>query len=108
MCSEEFTDREIDILLKVYYYGKQKNEGEVNQSPYNRSIKIKINPIGPGLHKNMGEVLSALEKFERNGYIKVVGASNGYIKVANASIFINKKGLRFIKDHVKLKNELNL
>ena len=105
MCSEEFTDREIDILLKVYYYGKQKNEGEVNQSPYNRSIKIKLNPIVPGRHKN---VLSALEKFERNGYIKVVGASNGYIKVANASIFINKKGLRFIKDHVKLKNELNL
>ena len=95
MCSEEFTDREIDILLKVYSYGKQKNEGEVNQSPYNRSIKIKLNPIVPGRHKN---VLSALEKFERNGYIKV----------ANASIFINKKGLRFIKDHIKLKNELNL
>ena len=95
MCSGEFTDREIDILLKVYSYGKQKNEGEVNQSPYNRSIKIKLNPIVPGRHKN---VLSALEKFERNGYIKV----------ADVSIFINKKGLRFIKDHIKLKNELNL
>lgn len=98
MCSEEFTDREIDILLKVYSYGKQKNEGEVNQSPYNRSIKIKPNLIGPGRHKNMGEVLSVLKKFERNGYIKMV----------DTSIFINKKGLRFIKDHIKLKNELNL
>ena len=105
MCSEEFTDREIDILLKVYSYGKQKNEGEVNQSPYNRSIKIMINPIGPEHHKNMGEVLSALEKFDRNGYITVPGK---VIDGMNAFIFINKKGLRFIKDHIKLKNELNL
>jgi len=109
MHNEEFTDQEIDILLKVYSCEKQGKEGQINQSPYNRSIKVHLDLVAFGLWWYYKEAtLMALDKFEKNGYIKIESDKGGFFNVWYVTVFINKKGLRFIKDHIKLKRELNL